>query len=306
MEDSYPDHLIYDLFSKRKLKVLKVEKLKGDVSSRQYFRVHTDVNTFIAAIYPEEIKGDLKRYISLTNIYRENKINVPELYFYDLKRGISILEDLGDKILYRDEDIAREYLDEILEILKKIREIDCKLQFKYILDREKLLSELNFFKENFSRYKKISFNDKVNSEINKIVDRIVNFKYDIFCHRDFMVRNLMLKDDKIFVIDFQDSTYGPYLYDIASFLNDSISLEYDKILNIFQQFLNLIGEKKSKEMEELFIYTSIQRLLKALGTFSMQLLKGNNDYLSLFEETMEKVRFYLNMVFGKSVIVNFF
>ena len=45
----------------------------------------------------------------------------------------------------------------------------------------------------------------------------------VLCHRDYHVRNLMLFQDKLYVIDFQDARWGPTTYDLASLLKDCFS-----------------------------------------------------------------------------------
>ena len=43
----------------------------------------------------------------------------------------------------------------------------------------------------------------------------------VLCHRDYHSRNLMLRGDRLFIIDFQDARLGPDTYDLASLLRDS-------------------------------------------------------------------------------------
>ena len=51
----------------------------------------------------------------------------------------------------------------------------------------------------------------------------------LLCHRDYHVRNLMLKDGKIYIIDFQDARQGPPSYDVVSLLKDSIELDHQEV-----------------------------------------------------------------------------
>ncbi len=292
MEDTFQENLIFDYFEKEKILVKSVVKIKGDVSIRKYYRISTDRGNFILAMYPEPLREDLKRYVILSEEYRKNSIDVPKIYYFDFTKGVSILEDLGDEILYGKEEITLSHINDILKILKKLREIEVDLNFKYRLNREKLRSELDFFAKYYLKLvnKDIKLH-KLNEELDEIADK-VNFR-EVFCHRDFMVRNLILKDNKIYLIDFQDSTYGPFFYDIASFLNDSISLKFEEVIYIFDRFLNVVGMTKNKEIEELFFYTSLQRMLKALGTFSKQLFLGNREYEKLFYHSLDKSKFLL-------------
>ena len=43
----------------------------------------------------------------------------------------------------------------------------------------------------------------------------------VLCHRDYHSRNLMWRDGRLSIIDFQDARLGPDTYDLASLLRDS-------------------------------------------------------------------------------------
>ena len=43
----------------------------------------------------------------------------------------------------------------------------------------------------------------------------------VLCHRDYHSRNLMLHEDRLYIIDFQDARMGPDTYDLVSLLRDS-------------------------------------------------------------------------------------
>ena len=51
----------------------------------------------------------------------------------------------------------------------------------------------------------------------------------VLCHRDFHVRNIMVKNGIQYLIDFQDARWGPLVYDVASLVKDSMSLDRETI-----------------------------------------------------------------------------
>tara|TARA_Y100000031_G_C8072001_1_gene315531 strand:- start:195 stop:581 length:387 start_codon:yes stop_codon:yes gene_type:complete len=111
----------------------------------------------------------------------------------------------------------------------------------------------------------------------------------------------MINDDKLTLLDFQDSRMGPCQYDLASLLRDS----YFKLKpSIFNRLLNNYISKK-EEMEQVavnkedfmkvFDWMSIQRNLKALGTFGYQSnIKGNERYRDAIPRTIEYIFNNLN------------
>ncbi|MFX5005295.1 phosphotransferase, partial [Acinetobacter baumannii] len=55
---------------------------------------------------------------------------------------------------------------------------------------------------------------------------------NVYVHRDYMPRNLMISTPNPGVLDFQDAVYGPITYDVASLFKDAfISWEEEEVLD---------------------------------------------------------------------------
>jgi aminoglycoside/choline kinase family phosphotransferase len=97
---------------------------------------------------------------------------------------------------------------------------------------EGVLFDLNYFKYCFLKASEIDFHelkleadfrllakdltaipDSLSEEESNIAEQSASFLY-----RDFQARNVMLKDEQPFFIDFQGGRRGPFYYDLASFL----------------------------------------------------------------------------------------
>jgi hypothetical protein len=134
------------------------------------------------------------------------------------------------------------------------------------LDRERFLAELHHFHRYFVGRLGMeqpaggdeailqSFYDNLADEC----DRLPR----VYCHRDFQSRNLMVRDGRLALIDFQDARRGPYTYDAASLLRDSsLDLEEDLV----DEMLARLGERLSLPGEEFrrdFDLTALQRNIK--------------------------------------------
>jgi N-acetylmuramate 1-kinase len=105
----------------------------------------------------------------------------------------------------------------------------------------------------------------------------------IFTHRDFHSRNLMLHKGRLVMIDFQDARMGPAQYDLASLLRDSyVTLPEDLVEELLIAYMDEVQET-TKDSRDRFRYIfdvmSLQRNIKALGTFGYQLsVRGNHRY----------------------------
>ena len=86
----------------------------------------------------------------------------------------------------------------------------------------------------------------------------------VLCHRDSHSRNLMLHDEQLYIIDFQDARMGPDTYDLVSLLRDSyVDLPEQTVEELLAYFLAVKGETdRAKGFRE-----HIMRRLLCLSVF---------------------------------------
>ena len=110
----------------------------------------------------------------------------------------------------------------------------------------------------------------------------------VFVHRDYMARNLMVSHGKLGVLDFQDAVYGPITYDIASLMRDAfLTWEEDFVLDItvrYWQQARAAGLPVGDDFGEFYRaveWMGLQRHLKILGIFArLSLRDGKPKYLA--------------------------
>ena len=116
----------------------------------------------------------------------------------------------------------------------------------------------------------------------------------MLCHRDYHSRNLMLHEERLYIIDFQDARMGPDTYDLASLLRDSyVDLPEQTVSELIAYFLALKGttDPSSETFRERFDLMALQRNLKALGTFGYQTTARRNPvYIQYIPRTLRYVR----------------
>jgi len=112
----------------------------------------------------------------------------------------------------------------------------------------------------------------------------------VFVHRDFMPRNLMLMDEAsaLGVLDFQDAVYGPITYDIASLMRDAfLSWDESFVIDITARYWQA-ARKAGLPVDEDFgsfyravEWMGLQRHLKVAGIFARLTLRdGKPRYLA--------------------------
>lgn len=115
----------------------------------------------------------------------------------------------------------------------------------------------------------------------------------VLCHRDFHSRNLMVREDgSLAMVDIQDARWGPDGYDLASLLCDAYVDEpdswVDELVEAYRRSVPEAGG--AAELRARFELLSVQRMLKALGTFAYQAkIAGRSRYLSAIPRTLARL-----------------
>jgi aminoglycoside/choline kinase family phosphotransferase len=129
-------------------------------------------------------------------------------------------------------------------------------------------------------------------ELRLLVERLAA-EPRVLCHRDYHSRNLMLHKQRLYLIDYQDARLGPDTYDLASLLRDSYVDLSDSTVNWLLAYFLALRDRPETEAEfrERFDVMSLQRNLKALGTFGYQTTaKQNPVYIQYMPRTLRYVR----------------
>ena len=285
------------------MEIWGVDLLAGDVSRRQYFRLHGPSGNWVACLYPEpfnssvgarerwqtlcrqdpdarlSFSSDPVAYLETTGWFIRCGIPVPGLFGVVDKLGLVVMEDVGDLsletiwsrldrhtlgVVY---DLALRYLDSLRKSTADACEqglLACSLK----LDCEKLLSELYYLLQGISLLPvtalKAVRKAALLDEWGMICEEASSEPY-VLCHRDYHSRNLFLKGGRVYVLDHQDLRLGNRFYDIVSLLWDP----YVELPSGFRQILlKQHGLGDSAEMAAVVA----QRLLKAIGTYINVLL----------------------------------
>lgn len=260
-----------------------IASASDDASFRRYFRVEQHNTTFIAMDSPPE-KEDNEAFIKIANLLRTNNLYAPKIIEFDLTQGFLLIEDLGDttflQALDKTERVAlyQKAIDELI----KMQAIDCKNNDLPLYDSALLKSEMQLLID-WHLTKDISA--KQLKQLQYIFQLLSDNALDssqVFVHRDYHARNIMIVNDEITIIDFQDAVIGSNTYDLCSLLKDAyLELSANEIQTLLHYYYEQANIKiKFSEFEKQFELMGLQRHLKILGIFKcLSIRDGKHQYL---------------------------
>ncbi len=306
-----------------------IAPLCGDASNRRYYRLtlsEASVSSLIVMQLadPEAFKASeeavsgtapVSSELPFTNVrthLSETGIPVPQLHLYDKGAGLLYLEDYGDTTLAQacEKGIGERQADlyrKAIEILVTLHTSSTSpqnprcLAFQRGFDLSLLMWEFEHFLEygveaRMSGSMRKQDREIVTEEFHKIAQVMVE-QPQVLTHRDYHSRNLMVRNQDLGVIDFQDALLGPATYDLASLLRDAyIELDEALIMELLHRYREQVSRIEpfpysTIEFRRLFDYTSIQRNLKAAGRFVyIDRVKGNPSFLADIPRTLGYVR----------------
>jgi len=285
------------------------EILPGDGSKRVFYRLSNTQGSFIVMANPPIERNAEKENISYLKIGKHlfsKGIPVACIYRYDLDHGWFIMEDLGKTSLQEIVLNSNNRIDiykRAIELLIQIQ-IEGKKDFnpewcyhtkrydRFIMEKFEsdyfltyFLKGLHGLKQNFSEvkssFKHLSYNASLADS---------NF----FLHRDFQSRNLIIRGDKVGVIDWQGGRLGPLQYDLASLLIDPyVGLKKEEIIFLYDYYLKILEKRlpgTSSSFSVYYPYIAIQRNLQILGAFSyLSKIQGKNRFLVYIAPSLQSL-----------------
>lgn len=300
---------------------IRITPLAGDASTRKYFRIHytapspgsvimMTLGTGDPRIVSEEITAASQGFTELpfVNILRhleKTGLGVPKLLHDGHAEGFLILEDLGDDLLIdaarrSGPEDRRKLFEKAVDSLLIMQERGSRddggcYAFRQVFSRDVFLWEFHHFLE-YAVIKKGKSIRPVDTqrfeEYFLDISRTLSSLPRVFTHRDYHGWNLLIKDGRIRIIDFQDALMGPPHYDLASLLSDRSTpdiLGETLIEGLVAYYCRESGVSR-EDFQKPFDLACIQRCLKAVGRFEyIAQVKKNPGYLTYVPGTMTRV-----------------
>ena len=252
----------------------------ADASFRRYFRVTLpDHRTLIVMDAPPEHENCVP-FIHVAEVFGAAGVHVPQVLEKDLEQGFLLLTDLGSTTYLSAlnestaADLYRDATDALVRIQQASRPGILPDYDEALLTREmRLLPDWYF-----ARHLNLTLDDKQQALLQRTFDllnRNILGQGQVYVHRDYHSRNLMVCDDNPGILDFQDAVYGAITYDLVSLFKDAyIRWEEEQVLDWavrYWQKAKKAGLPVPDDIADFyrdFEWMGAQRQLKVAGIFA--------------------------------------
>jgi len=301
----------------RPLPAIELTKLRGDASTRSYFRLQVaeagarGPRSVIAMQLPEDAFGsdeggkpaDSERlpFLEIAELLDSKGLPVPSVYVEDLTNGIILLEDLGDTTFeqqLRGTPRAewRRLYGAAVDLLAELHERCASLSEASIVsrrhfDRELIDWELDHFREWGLETPFGALDEAQSATLHGAFSKIgsaIEAMPEGFVHRDYQSKNLMVgPNGQLTLIDFQDALRGPRVYDLVALLCDSyVSLDVGLQESMIDRYAALRRIEPTELRREFWLVT-LHRKLKDAGRFIfIDRVHDNPDFLQWYPQSL--------------------
>ena len=279
-----------------------VKLASADASFRRYFRVNSAAGTRVIMDAPPD-KEDCQPFVKVARLMLAAGLHAPQILDWDEAQGFMLLSDLGQRTLMQVLDPEggaanlprfKQALDVLLPWQQASRPGVLPAYDEAVLRRELAL----FPDWYLAQHRGVTLDESQRRVLQTAFDLIVQRNLaapQVYVHRDFMPRNLMVSDadlGPLGVLDFQDALYGPITYDVASLMRDAfISWDEELVLDVSIRYWEQARKAGLMDFEDWSqdfgaFYRSVewmglQRHLKVAGIFARLTLRdGKAKYLA--------------------------
>jgi aminoglycoside/choline kinase family phosphotransferase len=292
--------------------ILRVENIPQSGSDRSYFRIYCENDKTYIATFSNNTKEN-ETFIYFSNHFKNTGAPVPEILIVNEDQTIYIQEDFGDLNLLNVLE-EKEQTPEVYALFKKSLKALSNLQINgdknldyskcitsKVFGHQAIFSDLLYFKYYFLDTLKIPYDkEKLIGDFEAISNYLAHADYSHFMFRDFQSRNIMVKNDDVFFIDYQGGMKGALQYDVASLLwqaKANLSDEWKD--DLLQYYMDCVDEQLETSLDRTSFVNQYNgyvliRLLQVLGAYGFRgLFERKAHFLTSIPFALQNLKHFL-------------
>ena len=254
--------------------------LNCDASTRKYYSITLPDNSARILMDDENRCNHSPEFIEIDHFLLKNNIRAPRIFAHNLRLGLMLMEDFGnsDFVKKATSQNQKKLLQKAVDILIKLHQVTTSPACVKSMDEKVILDNFALFTDWYipaclDRQLTPDERKSFFTIVKKLMPAALKLPKTLVLW-DYHVNNFMYPDDNdAAIIDFQDSLWGPGIYDLVSLLEDerrdipkSLSAELKEYY--FTRMQNL----DTKNFEKCYAYMALLRHMRVLGRFTTLIL----------------------------------
>jgi aminoglycoside/choline kinase family phosphotransferase len=290
---------------------IEILPIAASGSSRKYYRIVTNKRTLIGT-YSENTEEN-EAFLTFSKHFHDLGLNVPEVFTVNGEKTCYLQSDFGDDNLFAHVQkalMAGGFGENVIQLYKQALKHLVKLQvlghkgLDYSkaypterFDRQAIIDDLNYFKYYFVKpHEEIDFNEtRLGKDFEAFADFVSQAPCDFFMYRDFQSRNIMVKDNELYFIDFQGGRKGPLNYDVVSLLYQVKAqipqTVRDELLQYYKEELKQFVNPEEVKFDTYQPYFVYLRLLQVLGAYGFRgLIQKKSHFIESIPYALKEIQ----------------
>lgn len=292
---------------------LEINTLKQAGSNRQYFRIIHHNHSYIATYNPLNI-AENNAFIEFSRHFHRKQLPVPEILQTDDQKTKYLQSDFGDVSLFQ---IMQQegFSDHVFELFKKTFAQLARLQIEggknldynnciatKSFDKQAIYSDLLYFLYYFVRALDLPYDKNLLlNDFDLLSSYLMQEEQKYFMHRDCQSRNVMVKDERVYFIDYQGGMQGALQYDVASMLWQArAALPYEWREELLSYYFDQANELLNHTLDKQNFIDSYDgfvliRMLQTLGAYGFRgLFERKPHFISSIPFALKNLRWFLD------------
>ncbi len=291
----------------------EIATLKQAGSNRRYFRLKDGSNSYIVTSNPNNIP-EIHAFNEFSRHFNRQQLPVPEILHVAPDESMYLQSDLGDISLF---NIMQQegFSERVFNLFKKTLSQLARLQieggknFDYnnciatkSFDKQAIYSDLLYFLYYFVRAFDLPYDKNLLlNDFDLLSSYLMQEDQSYFMHRDCQSRNVMVKDERVYFIDYQGGMQGALQYDVSAMLWQArAALPYewrDELLQYYFTQANalLFNGLDQQNFTESYDGFVLIRMLQTLGAYGFRgLFERKPHFISSIPFALKNLRWFLD------------
>jgi aminoglycoside/choline kinase family phosphotransferase len=268
-------------------KIISIEKLPKSGGDRIYFRIITEVKSYIVA-YNENVR-ESETFLYFTDHFTKFNAPVPEVYFASDNATMYAVQDFGPTSLLNElekfgenhyvYDLFKKSLKALAELqingIKNLDDSYCLTSKEF--GKQAIMSDLLYFKYYFLDTLKVPYDkEKLIDDFEALSNYLERVEHKYFMFRDFQSRNICVQNNEVHFIDYQGGMKGALQYDVASLLWQArANLSDDWKNSLLEYYMDCVSEILQKPIDRVRFVSQYNgyvliRMMQVLGAYGFR------------------------------------